>query len=66
LTAVLLLHGQPGSGGDWDGVVAAIGGRLEAVEFGTDARHPVDSTLDIVLPPAFCWAYPADERADIE
>jgi len=31
LTAILLLHGQPGSGGDWDGVVAAIGGRLEAV-----------------------------------
>jgi len=46
--------------------LAVLGGRLEAVEFGTDARHPVDSTLDIVLPPAFCWAYPADERADIE
>lgn len=28
---VLLLHGQPGSAGDWDGVVAAIGGRARAL-----------------------------------
>jgi iron(III) transport system ATP-binding protein len=45
--------------------LAVLGGRLEAVEFGTDARHAVDSTLDIVLPPALCWAYPADENADV-
>src|SRR6202158_3452209 len=28
--------------------LAVLGGRLEAVEFGTDARHAVDTTLDIV------------------
>lgn len=31
MTAVLLLHGQPGSAGDWDGVVAAIGGRAATI-----------------------------------
>ncbi len=31
MTAALLLHGQPGSAGDWDGVLTAIGGRVEAV-----------------------------------
>jgi pimeloyl-ACP methyl ester carboxylesterase len=31
LTAVLLLHGQPGSAGDWDRVLAAIGSRADAV-----------------------------------
>jgi iron(III) transport system ATP-binding protein len=46
--------------------LAVLGGRLEAVEFGTAARHAVDSTLEIVLPPALCWAYPADEQADVE
>jgi iron(III) transport system ATP-binding protein len=46
--------------------LAVLGGRLEAVEFGTDARHPVDSTLEIVLPPALCWAFPANESADVE
>jgi 3-oxoadipate enol-lactonase / 4-carboxymuconolactone decarboxylase len=31
LTPVLLLHGQPGSAGDWDGVVAAIGSRAPTI-----------------------------------
>jgi pimeloyl-ACP methyl ester carboxylesterase len=31
LTAALLLHGQPGSASDWEGLVGAIGGRLPTV-----------------------------------
>jgi iron(III) transport system ATP-binding protein len=45
--------------------LAVLGGKLEAVEFGTDARHPVDSDLDIVLPPAACWAYSSEEDAEL-
>lgn len=32
--------------------------QIEAVELGTSARHAVDGTLEIVLPPALCWARP--------
>ncbi len=28
------------------------------LELGTSARHAVDSTVEITLPPALCWAYP--------
>ncbi len=31
MTAALLLHGQPGSAGDWEGLTAAIGTRLQTV-----------------------------------
>jgi iron(III) transport system ATP-binding protein len=41
--------------------LAALGGRLEAIELGTNLRNVVGSDIDIVLPPALCWAYPADE-----
>jgi iron(III) transport system ATP-binding protein len=33
-----------------------LGGRLEAVEIGTSMRHRVNSTLEITLPVARCWA----------
>jgi iron(III) transport system ATP-binding protein len=39
--------------------LAVLGGQLAVLELGTSARHPVDSTVDITLPPALCWAYPA-------
>lgn len=45
--------------------LAVLGGRLAAIEVGTSARHPVDSTIDVTLPPALCWAYPAKEDADL-
>lgn len=40
--------------------------QLEALALGTSARHAVDGTLEIVLPPALCRAYPADEDADLD
>jgi iron(III) transport system ATP-binding protein len=40
--------------------LAALGGRLEAIELGTSMRHAIGSELDLVLPPALCWAYPFD------
>ena len=46
--------------------LAALGGRLEAVELGTHARHAIGSEVDVVLPPALCWAYPAREDAKLE
>jgi iron(III) transport system ATP-binding protein len=46
--------------------LAALGGRLEALELGTRARHAVGSDVDVLLPPALCWAYPADEEAALE
>ena len=46
--------------------LAALGGRLEALELGTRARHAVGSDVDVLLPPALCWAYPAREEAALE
>jgi ABC-type Fe3+/spermidine/putrescine transport system ATPase subunit len=46
--------------------LAALGGRLEALELGTHARHAVGSDVDVSLPPALCWAYPAREDATLE
>jgi len=44
--------------------LTVLGGRLEAVELGTDARYVVGSDVELVLPPALCWAYPADDSPD--
>jgi hypothetical protein len=44
----------------------ALGGRLEALELGTHARHEIGGDVDVVLPPALCWAYPAREDAALE
>jgi iron(III) transport system ATP-binding protein len=46
--------------------LSVLGGRLEALELGTSARHAVGSDVDIVLPPALCWAYPAREDAGLD
>jgi iron(III) transport system ATP-binding protein len=46
--------------------LVALGGRLEALELGTSARHAIGSNVDIVLPSALCWAYPAREDAEME
>jgi hypothetical protein len=32
---------------------------------GTHMRHRVNSTLEITLPVAPCWAYPADDAAQL-
>src|SRR6266702_1328203 len=36
--------------------LAVLGGRLEALELGTQARYVIGSEVDVVLPPALCWA----------
>jgi iron(III) transport system ATP-binding protein len=46
--------------------LAALGGRIEALELGTHARHAIGSDVDVVLPPALCWAYPAGEDTTVE
>jgi len=43
--------------------LAVLGGRIEALELGTSARHAIGSDVDLVLPPALCWAYPDQEAA---
>jgi iron(III) transport system ATP-binding protein len=39
--------------------LAVPGFKLEALELGTSVRYPVGSDVEIALPPALCWAYPA-------
>jgi iron(III) transport system ATP-binding protein len=46
--------------------LAVLGARLEVLELGTSVRHAIGSDVDIVLPPALCWAYPARESAELE
>jgi ABC-type Fe3+/spermidine/putrescine transport system ATPase subunit len=46
--------------------LAVLGGRLDALELGTNMRYAVGSDVDVVLPPALCWAYPANESAKLE
>jgi iron(III) transport system ATP-binding protein len=46
--------------------LGVLGGELEALELGTSARYPVGSDVDIVLPPALCWAYPATDSPEVE
>jgi iron(III) transport system ATP-binding protein len=46
--------------------LAVLGGKLMALELGSSVRYPVDSEVDITLPPALCWAYPDGEAADPE
>jgi iron(III) transport system ATP-binding protein len=43
----------------------ALGHRIAAVEIGTSTRHAVGATLDVTLPPDLCWAYPADDGAEL-
>jgi iron(III) transport system ATP-binding protein len=43
-----------------------LGGRLEALELGTRVSYPVGAHVDVVLPPALCWAYPAREDAEVD
>jgi len=45
--------------------LAVLGGEIAALELGSSARHEVDSSVDIVLPPELCWAYPDDEGAEV-
>jgi iron(III) transport system ATP-binding protein len=46
--------------------LAMFGGRLEALELGTQARYVIGSEVDVALPPALCWAYPASEDARLD
>ena len=36
-----------------------LGSRIETLELGTAARHPVGSEVALTLPPALTWAYAA-------
>ena len=38
-----------------------LGARVDALELGTRVRFPVGSDVTVVLPPALCWAYPAQQ-----
>jgi iron(III) transport system ATP-binding protein len=46
--------------------LALLGARIDALELGTRVRYPVGSDIDVVLPPALCWAYPARQTPDQE
>jgi iron(III) transport system ATP-binding protein len=46
--------------------LALLGARIDALELGTRVRYPVGSDIDVVLPPALCWAYPARQTSDQE
>jgi iron(III) transport system ATP-binding protein len=46
--------------------LAVLGSRLEALELGTNVRHAVGSDVDIVLPPALCWAFPARGNTELD
>ena len=41
--------------------LAVLGCRLEALELGTSVRHALGSEIEVVLPPALCWAYSANK-----
>jgi len=41
--------------------LAVVGCRLEALELGTSMRHALGSEIEVVLPPALCWAYSANK-----
>ncbi len=43
-----------------------LGGRVDALELGTRVRYPVGTNVDVILPPALCWAYPATESGSFE
>jgi iron(III) transport system ATP-binding protein len=45
--------------------LAVLGGRIAAIELGTSARYAIGSDVELTLPPALCWAYPAGEDADL-
>ena len=45
--------------------LAVLGGKLEALELGTQMRHAVGSDVEVVLPPTLCWAYPAHHDAEL-
>ena len=46
--------------------LAMLGGQIEALELGTSVRYPLGSDVEVVLPPALCWAYPAREGTGAE
>jgi len=45
--------------------LAVLGGRLEALELGTNMRHAVGSDVEVVLPPTMCWAYAAGDDTQL-
>lgn len=40
--------------------LVVLGGRLEAIELGTNVRDVIGCDIEIALPPSLCWAYPTD------
>jgi hypothetical protein len=37
---------------------------IAALEIGISMRHALGSEIEVVLPPALCWAYPADTAVE--
>jgi iron(III) transport system ATP-binding protein len=46
--------------------IDVLGGRIDALELGTQVRYPIGSNVAVVLPPSLCWAYPASEASGVE
>ncbi|BAT61564.1 spermidine/putrescine import ATP-binding protein PotA [Variibacter gotjawalensis] len=46
--------------------LAVFGGKLEALELGTEVRYPVGSEVKIALPPSLLWGYAANETSGSE
>jgi iron(III) transport system ATP-binding protein len=46
--------------------VALLGGQIEAIELGTNARFAVGSDVEVALPPSLLWAYSARETTEME
>jgi iron(III) transport system ATP-binding protein len=41
-----------------------LGSCIDALELGTKVRYPVGCDVAVMLPPALCWAYPAEATGD--
>jgi iron(III) transport system ATP-binding protein len=46
--------------------LAMLGATVDALELGTRVRFPIGGDVDVVLPPAQCWAYPAQQTIESE
>jgi iron(III) transport system ATP-binding protein len=65
-TFVARITGQRYQGTQTIYEIALFGAKLDALELGTAARFSVGRDVNVVLPPALCWAYPARDTAAVE
>ena len=65
-TFVARITGQRYQGTQTIYEIALFGAKLDALELGTAARFSVGGDVNVALPPALCWAYPAREGPEPE